>query len=141
MKFVPWSRGLYWRIVVLYMAAVVIAVAGTAVIYWWQWRRDIYMVNQRVNWNVAKELAAELEPLLVQPIDEDALTRRLAEIAYLNPAMEVFILDSGGTIVHSLVGLVDRKVFLMQAQKMENFFQVHTPGTERTDILLLLPRR
>lgn len=110
MKFVPWSRGLYWRIVVLYMAAVVIAVAGTAVIYWWQWRRDIYMVNQRVNWNVAKELAAELEPLLVQPIDEDALTRRLAEIAYLNPAMEVFILDSGGTIVHSLVGLVDRKV-------------------------------
>ena len=110
MKFIPWSRGLYWRIVVLYMAVVVVAVAATSVIYWWQWRQDIYKTNQRLYWSVAKDLATDLEPFLIQPIDREALTRRLADIAYLNPAIELYLLDSNGVIVDSLFGLVGRQI-------------------------------
>ncbi|UCF98235.1 MAG: HAMP domain-containing histidine kinase [Spirochaetaceae bacterium] len=61
-------------------------------------RRQIE-VDQLVNWNLAQDMAAEIEPVLAADGNMDGIGEVIHYMMVLNPAIEIYLLDGEGTIL------------------------------------------
>ncbi len=64
--------------------------------------------KQRMEWDLASELATELQPLLNDRNDSNELRKSLSTFSRINRHIEVYILDKTGAVVESMYHREDR---------------------------------
>ena len=90
---------LYWRISLAFFITLVFV--GCAYIYITIYYSDKYVqqVNQRLNRNIAKDIAASTIPLKDTGMDKQAIEDMIHSVMVINPSLEVYLLDTTGTIL------------------------------------------
>jgi len=56
-------------------------------------------IDQRVNWDLARDMAAEIEPVLAPEGDVEDIGEVIHYMMVLNPTIEIYLLDGDGTIL------------------------------------------
>jgi len=90
---------LYWRISIAFFLTLVFV--GCAYIYITIHYSDRYVqqVNQRLNRNIAKDIAASTVPLKDTGMDKKAIEDMIHSVMVINPSLEVYLLDTTGNIL------------------------------------------
>src|SRR6188508_2819777 len=90
---------LYWRVSIAFFLTLVFV--GCAYIYITIHYSDRYVqqVNQRLNRNIAKDIAASTIPLKDTGVDKKAVEDMIHSVMVINPSLEVYLLDTTGNIL------------------------------------------
>ncbi|MBO6793333.1 MAG: HAMP domain-containing histidine kinase [Balneolaceae bacterium] len=60
--------------------------------------------TQKVNVNLAEELANELQPYLIDAIESDSIVKKIQHLKGINPQIDIYLLKSNGMIKESYLG-------------------------------------
>lgn len=60
--------------------------------------------TQKVNVNLAEDLAAELQPFLIDAIESDSIIKKIQYLKGINPQVDIYLLKSNGMIKESYLG-------------------------------------
>jgi signal transduction histidine kinase len=91
-------KSFYGRLSLLFMALIVVLGLGMYALVAPAFVSFLCETDQRVNYDLAAEMAAEFEPLLVEGIDHEALSERIAYLTGINPRIDIYLLGPDGEI-------------------------------------------
>lgn len=60
--------------------------------------------SQKVNLNLAHEMAMEFQPFLMDSIESDSITKKIRYLQGINPQVDIYLLSSNGMIKGSFLG-------------------------------------
>src|SRR4051794_23144768 len=107
-----WFNTLYAKIVGdLFLLLVLLLALELGVMYFF-WNRAADLTEQRAHWGLAERIAAKMEPSLSGAADYWGLQQVAKQFADLNPYIDVYLLDSQGTVVADFAedGLLQRRI-------------------------------
>jgi signal transduction histidine kinase len=92
-------NSLYWRISAAFL--IMLSLIGLAYVYITAHSSGIYFqqVNQRLNHNAASDIAAHSSPFKNGKVNDTAMAEMFHNIMVINPSLEVYLLDTNGTIL------------------------------------------
>lgn len=132
-----WRSGsLYWKIAGVFLLIAALTTVVCSVVFYRMWNRYSRTADQWVNWELAENLARELQPYIEKDLDVpkvEAVVHRLAEY---NPEVELYLTDASGAILFSPVEFHDSKV---DTKVIETF--LNSSGAPLDPIRGLDPRR
>ena len=96
-KFIP--RTLFARIGLTFFVLVFALSAAQYVVFYFYSKNYLDETAQRLNWNLANNLAVRLNPLLERGTPSAELEIAIDEAERLNPEIEVFVLDETGAVL------------------------------------------
>jgi signal transduction histidine kinase len=90
---------LYWRISFAFL--IMLSLIGLAYVYITVHSSGIYFqrVNQRLNRNAASDIASHSAPFRNGRMNDTAMAEMFHNIMVINPSLEVYLLDTNGTIL------------------------------------------
>jgi signal transduction histidine kinase len=88
----------YGRLAALFLGLVVVLGLGTYALVAPAFVSFLCETEQRVNYHLAADMATDLEPLLHEGIDHEALRSRIAYLTGINPKVDIYLLDADGAI-------------------------------------------
>ena len=116
---------LYWRISLAFF--IVLLLVGGSYIYIAIQSSGKYVqqVNQRLNRNIARDIAKSTVPLKDTGMDKKAIEDMIHSVMVINPSLEVYLLDTTGTI---LAFYAPEKKIVRQTLNMEPIVQFINTG-------------
>ena len=97
---VPFSKSLFWRLSMVFMLLLILVGIIYMVITAYTARLYFQETNQRLNEGVAKQILKSTEPFDKKgDVNEDALKKLFEKVMFINPSIEVYLLDTEGKIL------------------------------------------
>ncbi len=95
----PLRRTLFFQLSLIFLGLVILTVVGSCYALWVKWEFAQDTTLQRVNWNLAASIAKELQPVLQQPVEREAVGRAFLRMSEINPRIDLYIVGSKGEIL------------------------------------------
>ncbi|MEO6613094.1 MAG: ATP-binding protein [Chitinophagaceae bacterium] len=90
---------LYWRVSLIFFITLLLVGASYIFITVKSSGEYVEQVNQRLNRNIAKDIAKSTIPLKDTGIDKKAIEDMIHSVMIISPSLEVYLLDTSGKIV------------------------------------------
>ena len=103
-------KSFYARISTIFLLLIVVLGAGWVAIAFNSARQLFSAVEQVLNREYARSIAAEIQPLVASGFDEARVRGAIHYMMVLNPMVEIYLLDDGGKILAYFTGPTDRVV-------------------------------
>ena len=103
-------RSFYARISTIFLLLIVVLGAGWVAIAFNSARQLFSAVEQALNREYARSIAAEIQPLVAGGFDEARVRGAIHYMMVLNPMVEIYLLDAEGKILAYFTGPSDRVV-------------------------------
>ena len=92
-------QSLYWKLAIAFAAIVLLVGAAQLATVLPMYRSLVEGIDQRVNWDLATDLAEQIQPELLSGFDRQRIEPVLYRYQQINPHAELFLLDSKGKIL------------------------------------------
>ncbi len=119
-------RSLYWKISSQFLLILTVSLGTQLALFTLViWRNYVDTFQQRLQWDLAANLVGELAPLLdTLPIDEEAVKKHIFRLASINPAIDIYLLDRGGSPRAGLGEFAPRRIPI---EPLEHFLNLNGP--------------
>ncbi len=101
-------RSFYARISTIFLLLIVVLGAGWVTIAFNSARQLFSKVEQVLNREYARSIAAEIQPMVAGGFDANRVRGAIHYMMVLNPMVEIYLLDSQGKILAYFTGPSDR---------------------------------
>ena len=99
---IQFRSSLRWRFSFFFVVIVVISSALQVFLSTRGWRTLLEETEQQIHWNLAADLAEQIQPVLINNLEKKQIEEILYRYTISNPKMEFVLLDAKGNILHAL---------------------------------------